>query len=125
MEGVALADGIDYHADVKPVSRAHWANTLAWHCTVESATACDPGTLDVGSTGAQTGVVIVPGRYGNAAEFNANTDAVSAGSTSSPDFSPVAGSVELWYRPYYASNEGAPPRRVIWMNQGTGTITAG
>ncbi len=120
VEGVALANGIDYHADVKPVSRAHWANTLAWHCTVESATACDAGSVDVGSTGGQTGTVTVPGRYGNAAEFDANTDAVSAGSTGSPDFSPVSGSVELWYRPYYAWNEGAPPRRVIWMNQGVG-----
>jgi len=121
LEGAVLANGVDYHADVKPVSRAHWANTLTWHCTVETATACDAGSVDVGSTGAQTGVVIVPGRYGNAAEFNANTDAVSAGSTGSPDFSPVSGSVELWYRPYYDSNEGAPPRRVIWMNQGTGS----
>jgi hypothetical protein len=120
LEGVALANGIDFHADLKPVSRAHWATNLTWHCTVESATACDAGSLDVGSTGGQTGVVIVPGRYGNAAEFDANTDAVSAGSTGSPDFNVGTGSVELWYRPYYASNEGAPPRRVIWMNQGTG-----
>lgn len=120
VEGVALAAGIDYQADVKPVSRAHWANILAWHCTVESTTACDAGNVDVGSTGGQTGTVIVPGRYGNAAEFNANTDAVSAGATGSPDFDPVSGSVELWYQPYYAWNEGAPPRRVIWMNQGVG-----
>ena len=121
VEGVPLAEGIDYHADVKPVSRAHWADILAWHCTVESGSACDAGSVDVGSTGGQTGVVIVPGRYGNAAEFDANTDAVSAGASGSPDFDPVSGSVELWYRPYYAWNEGAPPRRVIWMNQGVGS----
>ena len=121
VEGVPLANGIDYHADVKPVSRAHWANTLAWHCTIESGTACDAGSVDVGSTGAQTGVVIVPGKYGNAGEFNANTDAVSAGAAGSSDFSPVSGSVELWYQPYYAWNEGVPPRRVIWMNEGVGS----
>ncbi len=121
VEGVTLANGVDYHADVKPVARSLWANTLAWHCTVESVTACDAGSVDVGSTGGQTGVVIVPGRYGNAAEFNANTDAVSAGSSGGFDFNAVSGAVEFWYRPYYASNEGAPPRRVLWMNQGVGS----
>jgi len=120
LEGVPLASGVDYKADVKPVSRGHWASNLSWHCTVENATACDPPSLDVGAAGGQVGVAIVLGKYGNAAEFDSNTDAVVAGSAGSMDFNVGVGAVEFWYRPYYDSNEGVPPRRVLCMNEGLG-----
>jgi len=50
---VSLVANQDFRSDLKPISRAHWASTLTWHCTVETLTACDPsvGNLDVGSAG--------------------------------------------------------------------------
>jgi len=119
---VNLVANQDFRSDLKPISRAHWASTLTWHCTVETPTACDPsvGNLDVGSAGGQVGVTIVPAKYGNGAEFNSNTDAVSAGTSGSLDFNAGSGSIDFWYRPYYDSNEGSPPRRVLWENEGIG-----
>ena len=117
LEGVGLVRDADYRADVKPVSRSSFVNALSWHCTFESTTACTPGTgLDVGSAGSADFVgAILPGRYGNAADFTAEMDSATAGTAGSGDFSAVIGAVEFWYQPHYNHDDNA--RHLIWFNQ--------
>jgi uncharacterized repeat protein (TIGR01451 family) len=115
LEGSPLYLDADYRAAVKPVARAHFVPSLGWHCTFESLTACDPGTLDVGGSGSAALVgAIVPGRYGNAAEFTQDSHHATAGTAGSADFSPAIGAVELWYQPY--SNHDDNARHLLWFN---------
>ena len=99
---VSLRKDLDYKAAVKPVSRAHWASTLNWHCTMQSTTACDSASLDLGTGVASStgGAAATPGRFGNGLLFTANNDNVTAGAT---DFNPSIGAVDFWYQPRYAS----------------------
>lgn len=114
LEGQPIFRDADYRADVKPVTRAHFVPELLWHCTLDSATACDPGTLDVGSTGSAAAVSYPAGRYGNAGEFAVDSHQVVAGAPGSGDFNPVAGGIELWYLPYSAHVDNS--RHLIWYN---------
>ncbi len=117
LEGRRLSAGVDYFADVKPVSRSYFVEALSWHCTFESTSACTPGTgLDVGGAGSAALVgAILPGRYGNAADFTSDLDSATAGTAGSADFSAVIGAVEFWYQPHYDHDDGA--RHLIWFNQ--------
>ena len=46
LEAVALTNDAEYKADVKPISRAHFAQDLLWHSTLENAVAiCKPSGL--------------------------------------------------------------------------------
>jgi hypothetical protein len=48
-----LTNGVDYRADVKPISRAHFAKDLLWQSTLEAAAAVT--APDVGSAGSVNG----------------------------------------------------------------------
>jgi len=112
--GRILTRHVGYDADLKPVSRAHWAPKLLWHCSVEGnpgsgdCTAPDVGTPAGG--GGQNGVAFAPGRYGKAAGFTAPNQYVTA---DAGDFNAAEGAVELWYRPGYDSATDSADR-VLW-----------
>ncbi len=114
LDGTGLVRNVDYRADVKPVSRGHWTPSLRWHCSMESSTACTPPNLDVGTGGGMdtdgiTGPLVRPGKYGNAAVFNEDTDAVNA---SSSEFSSTLGTIDFWYQPSYNHDDGN--RYLLW-----------
>jgi len=117
--GSPLAPGTRFRSAVKPLSRAHWASTLDWHCTMDSTTACNAGNLDVGTGvgGSTSGTVTVQaGRYGNALLFDQNADGVTAAAS---DFNRNVGAVDLWYQPRYNHNDGNT--YLLWYNRaGTG-----
>jgi hypothetical protein len=115
LNGSPLTRDLDFKSDLKPLSRAHWASTLDWHCTMQSTTACDSGSLDVGvgTAGSTTGTAAATGRYGNGLLFTADTDKVVA---SSSDFSPSIGAIDFWYQPRYDSSDGL--RYLLWYAQG-------
>jgi Peptidase family C25 len=109
--GVALKRNIDYRADVKPLSRAHFATNVLWHSTLQSAAAVTAPDVGGGGT-VNGGTTFVAGRYGNGANF------AGAGANVSipvgPDFDKTAGAVEFWYQPTYAHNDGVT--HVLWHN---------
>jgi len=104
LEGVGLASGIDFKADVKPVSRAYLAHSLLWHSTLQDLAALD--TLpDVGTAGAFSGTVsFVPARYGNGAETPDSTSYIRF--PTAGNFAPARGAIEFWYKPAYPSDDG-------------------
>ena len=53
LQTTPLVAGVSYRADVKPVSRAHFAQDLLWHSTIEDAASLS--TPDVGSGGSSSG----------------------------------------------------------------------
>ena len=68
LEGVTLTNDVDYRADVKPIARAHFAQDLLWHSTLQNLGALDTAP-DVGTPGATSGTVnFVAARYGNGAQ---------------------------------------------------------
>jgi outer membrane protein assembly factor BamB len=109
VEGLPLAADLDYRADVKPLSRGHFASELLWHSTLDSpAEVTNP---DVGSPGAVNGgASFSSARYGSGASFSTPTSYVSfpAGGNLRVD----RGAVELWYLPSYYYVDGTGHR--IW-----------
>ncbi|HKZ30868.1 MAG TPA: C25 family cysteine peptidase [Vicinamibacteria bacterium] len=102
--GVTKTRDIDYRADVKPVSFAVFADSILWHSTLESAAALTT-TPDIGSGGTMgAGVTFPAGRYGNGAQVPNNNDWISFPTSG---FDKVAGAVEFWFQPTWASNDGA------------------
>lgn len=98
LETAPLASGIDYGAEVKPVSRAHFANDLTWYSTLQSSVATS--TPSVGTTSTVSGsIAFVPAKYGQGAEINANGDTISFAAAGNFDRS--FGAVEVWYQPTY------------------------
>jgi hypothetical protein len=115
LEGAALANGIDYHADVKPFARSHFADTLQWHSTLEAAGAVT--TPDVGRAGTVNGTTtFVTGKYGNGAFFDAAGENVTFPGN---DFDRRNGTIEFWYQPNYNHTDGV--RHVLFVNFGDAT----
>ena len=125
LPATALRRDVDYKAAVKPVSRAHFANTLTWHCTLDDTSVTNTCTgigidLDVGSGGgvARLGcpgpadcVDIVPARYGFGARFDNNSDYISV-PAGAADFNVGGGAIEFWYQPNLGHTASGP--LVFW-----------
>ena len=114
-EGTLLRKDVDYKAAVKPISRAWKTGDLSWHCTLQDATACDSGNIDVGGG---VGVVlggssIAPARYGNGLSVVSNDAYITAPST---DFSMGVGALDFWYQPNYDSTSGT--NHMLWNSIG-------
>jgi len=106
LEGTPLVRDVDYRADVKPVSRAHFAQSLRWHSTLQDSAAVSV-TPDLGSPGSVTGLAavdFVAARFGSGARISNSGQYVAFDTT---DFDPAKGAVEFWYQPSYANNDGA------------------
>jgi hypothetical protein len=105
LEGVALANGVDYKADVKPISRGHFAQDLLWHSALQDLASLDT-TPDVGSPGTVSGTVnFVAGRYGNGADVVGTSSYFNF--PTAGNFDSAKGAIEFWYRPTYASNDSS------------------
>jgi hypothetical protein len=104
LEGTGLLNDVDYRSDVKPISRAHFADgSLLLHSTLESGAAVT--SPDVGSAGSVNGgASFAPGRYGNGLFVDAAGESVSFPSTQNIDFN--QGAVEFWVRPNFNHIDG-------------------
>ncbi|MGD8897286.1 MAG: LamG domain-containing protein, partial [Acidobacteriota bacterium] len=106
---ITLVRDVDYRADVKPVSRAPFADDLLWHSTLENAAAVT--SPDVGTGGAVGGTASpATGRYGQGYLFDAIGEQVTA--TSSGDFDFNRGAVEFWFKPSYDHGDNVNHR--LW-----------
>ena len=98
LEGTTLSNDGDFKADVKPVSRAHFANDLTWYSTLQS-----PGATSTPSVGTTTavsgGINFVGAKYGSGAEIDANGDTITFPETQ--NLNPIEGTLEFWYQPSY------------------------
>lgn len=114
VEGVTKTNDADYTADVKPISRAHFASNLWWHSTLEDPAAV--ATPDVGGGGGVSGsTTFTGGKYGAGILIDANGDYATSDSGS---FNAGMGTVEFWYQPSFGHTDGQ--RHVLWMNQSVG-----
>ena len=105
LEGVPLVNDVDYMADVKPISRAYFAEDLLWHSTLQNLAALDTAP-DVGTPGATSGTVnFVPARYGNGAQVVGTSAYFNFPTAGNLDT--AKGAIELWYRPDYDSTDGS------------------
>ena len=105
LEGTPLANDVDYRADVKPVSRAHFAQDLLWHSTLQNLGALDTAP-DVGTPGATSGTVnFVAARYGNGAQVVGTSAYFNFPTAGNLDT--AKGAIEFWYRPDYDSTDGS------------------
>ena len=102
LEGTTLSNDGDFKADLKPVARAHFAQDLLWHSTLQNAAAVT--SPDVGPAGTVMGAVtFVKGRYGDGAQVSAIDEIVSFPTT---EFDKVKGAFEFWFRPDFDSTDG-------------------
>ncbi len=105
LNGSPLVKGSDYKAAVKPLSRAHFAQNLRWHSTLQDSGSVT-ATPDVGTAGSVVGLAagdFVAARYGKGVRISANTQYVAF---STSDFDRAKGAVEFWYQPTYNSADG-------------------
>jgi len=111
-DGVPLVSGAGYRADVKPVSRAHFASDLTWYSTLQGSGQVAPPDVGTSATlgPAMTGADFVAGRFGNAARFDALNKYLSIPRDTNLDLS--KGAVEFWYQPTTAHDDGAAHR--LW-----------
>ncbi len=127
LEGTSLAYNDDFESSVKPVSRAHLAEKLLWHSTLQNSTAVLPrptGTLDVGAGGGANGITYQSARFGSGAYFNNTSDYINA-ITGVNGFDGAAGAVEFWYQPTYDhTSTSTHPfwRTMTWGSQCMGFI---
>lgn len=109
LESASLTNDVHFRADVKPISRAHFAQDLLWHSTLQNAAAVT--APDVGSAATVNGTTtFVTARYGSGALFDALNEYVTF--TSAADMDVAKGAVDLWYRPNYAYADGIDHR--LW-----------
>ena len=106
---VTLVRNVGYVADVKPLSRASFAQDLLWHSTLQDAAAVT--APDVGTGGQVIGSVSFPtARYGAGASVPGIGSYVTARVTDGAslltgNFDKAKGAVEFWYKPDWASND--------------------
>ena len=114
---VTLARDTDYRADVKPVSRAHFAQDLSWHSTLQADTAVT--SPDVGAAGQVVGApAFGAARYGDGASIGANTQYVAFPTS---DYDPALGAVEFWFQPAFDSADGVH-HDVCGFSDGIGNV---
>ncbi|MCG6922941.1 MAG: LamG domain-containing protein, partial [Acidobacteria bacterium] len=103
LNGTTLTRDADYKSDVKPVSRAHFANRLSFHSTLQDATALSAPDLGQPGGAANNGA-FVAARYGNGFQVSANGDYAAVPITA---FSPnkFRGAIAFWFQPSYASTD--------------------
>jgi len=105
LEGVPLANGVDFKADVKPIARAEFAQDLTWHSTLQDLASLNT-TPDVGTPGAVSGTVnFVAGRFGNGAQIPDTSSFFNF--PTAGNLNTARGAIEFWYRSTYASNDGS------------------
>ena len=68
LNATPLTRDAQYKADVKPLSRAHQANSIVYHSTLESAAATST-TIDIGPTSGFGNALWTGARYGSGAGF--------------------------------------------------------
>jgi hypothetical protein len=114
LESNPLAKGVDYRADVKPVTLAPFAQELIWYTTMQNATRITGP--DVGSAGAINNgpLTYSPGKYGMGALINGANQSVTFDNTS---FNVVEGMVEFWFQPTWLHTDNTS--HVLWFNQGS------
>ncbi len=101
--GATKTNDVDYKADVKPISRAHWAQDLLWHSTLQTAGAVT--APDVGSAGAVGGGAgFVLARYGSGASVPTDGDWIEF--PTAGNFDKAKGAIEFWFQPTYDSTDG-------------------
>ena len=118
---VTLIRDADYRSDVKPVSRAPFADDLLWHSTLESEAAVTSpdvgtgGTVPTWSGAPYDGAKATPatGKYGQGYLFDAGGEQVVM--TSSGDVDYRYGAVELWFKPNWNHDDGVEHR--LWTYQ--------
>jgi uncharacterized repeat protein (TIGR01451 family) len=105
LQGQTLVRDRDYVADVKPLSRAHFAQDLLWYSTLQDAAAVT--SPDVGTGGTVTGADFPAGqgRFGDAVRFDLDGENVAV--PIAGNFDPAQGAIELWYRPFYDYGSGS------------------
>ncbi len=108
VEGVTKARNVDYKADVKPVARAHFAQEVLYHTTLESVAnfATFPQTGDPAGSTVNGGVTFPVARYGRGAQFSADGDYLTI--QPGGNFDPAQGAIEFWYQPSYDYGLGDP-----------------
>jgi hypothetical protein len=101
LESVPLINGVDFKADVKPVSRAHFARDIRYHSTLHAFNdfAISPQVGDPTGSTVNGGTAFVTARYGNGARFTNDGDYLAI--SSAGNFNPGQGAIELWYQPSY------------------------
>ena len=91
---------------MKPVARAHFAQDLRWHSTLEDSASVDT-TPDVGNAGLVGGMAtgdFVAARYGSGARLNVASQYVTF---STSDLDPAKGAIEFWLQPNWDSTDSA------------------
>ena len=105
LEGTSLTAGVDYLAAVKPVSRAHFADQILFHTSLQSAAAVTSPDIGDGTGAVISGVVPATARYGAGAQFNATTDQIDIPLVGQGDgrqnLELDRGRIEFWYQPTY------------------------
>ncbi len=102
LEGTTLNNDAEFKTDLKPVSRAHFAQDLLWHSSLQDAAAVT--SPDVGSAGTVMGTVtFVKGRYGDGAQVSAINEIISFPTTY---FDKVIGAFEFWFQPNFDNTDG-------------------
>ena len=101
VDGLTKTRDVHYKADVKPVVRAHFAQDLRWHSTLQDSAAV--GSPDVGGSGFVVGPPgFVASRYGSGVSITADTQYVALPTT---DLNPAAGALEFWLQPNWDSTD--------------------
>jgi hypothetical protein len=102
-ESLLLDGGENYLADVKPVSRASFAQDIVWYSTLQNAASVT--APNAGAAGNVTGAVVYgQGRYGNGIELDADGEYIVL--PASQVLNPASGAFEAWYRPSYDFGTG-------------------
>ncbi len=108
LEGATLRRNQGYSADVKPVTRAHFAQDVTYHATLESALifTSSPQAGDPAGSTIAGGVTFPAARYGNGAQFTSDGQYLTI--PSAGNFDPAQGAIEFWYKPFYDYSAGVP-----------------
>jgi hypothetical protein len=109
LEGVALARNAHYRADLKPVTRAHFADRVLYHSTLQNLLAVSSSDVGQAAGATENGISYLAGRYGAAAAFDSTTDWIAIplvdGGTANAELD--RGRIEFWYLPASAHTDGA------------------
>jgi hypothetical protein len=103
LDGVSLTPSLDYVADVKPISRAHFAQGLTFYSTLQADTAVTTPAVGTGGVVAN-GNDFPAARHGNGARFDADGEYLQM--PTAGNFNSAEGTIAFWYQPSYDYGAG-------------------